>query len=83
MNDDINILLLWYSEFTHLDIGRFSYPIDNIIGGLIVFLYQKYSTRKKEKPKYFGINLICNKNYVAKDGKLKRILLNISLVIWI
>jgi len=63
LNDDINILLLWYSEFNHLDIGRFSYPIDNIIEGLIVFLYQKYSTRKKERPKYFGINLSLNYFY--------------------
>ena len=47
-NNCITILLLWYSGFVNLDIGRFSYPIDNIIGGLIVFLSQKYSTRKKE-----------------------------------
>ena len=75
-NSMINAFLHSYSGFTILDIGRFFFPLVNIIGGLIVFLYQKYSTRKKEKPKYFGINLIIrNKKYIPRDGKLKKILL--------
>ena len=34
------------------------YPFENILGGLVVYLYQYNSTRKKEKVKYFGIELL-------------------------
>ena len=59
--------------FNTLYICIYLYPIENIIGGLIVFLYQKYSIRKKEKTQYFGIKF--NKNKGARDGKFKKILL--------
>ena len=59
--------------FNTLYICIYLYPIENIIGGLVVFLYQKYSIRKKEKTQYFGIKF--NKNKDARDGKFKKILL--------
>ena len=62
-------------EFDSVYICIFLSPIGNIIGGLIVFLYQKYSLRKREKIKYFGIKLIHNKKNIAQDRKLKIILL--------
>ena len=51
------LLFSIFSRFDPLYICIFFYPFENIIGGLIVFLYQKYSVGKKEKAKYFGINL--------------------------
>ena len=62
-------------RFNPMYINLFINPIENIIGGLIVFLYQKYSTRNKGKAQYFGIKLIHNKKYIARDGKFKQILL--------
>ena len=50
------LLFSIFSRFDPLYICIFFYPFENIIGRLIVFLYQKYSVRKKEKAKYFGIN---------------------------
>ena len=55
--------------FNTLYICIYLYPIENIIGGLVVFLYQKYSIRKKEKTQYFGVKF--NKNKGASDGKFK------------
>ena len=74
-NNIISNLVHQFSGFIPSYIRLYLYPIQNIIGGLIIFLYQKYSTRKKEKPKYFGINLIHNKRYIARDRKFKKILL--------
>ena len=71
----LGILLPQISGFDPIYICIFFYPLENIIGGLVVFLYQKYSTRKKEKKQYFCIKLIHNKNEVARDGKFKKILL--------
>ena len=62
-------------RFNPMYINLFINPIENIIGGLIVFLYQRYSTRNKGKAQYFGIKLIHNKKYIARDGKFKQILL--------
>ena len=61
--------------FNTLYICIYLYPIENIIGGLVVFLYQKYSIRKKEKTQYFGIKFNNNKNKGESDGKFKIILL--------
>ena len=71
----LGILIPEISGFDPLYICIFFYPLENIIGGLVVFLYQKYSLSKKEKTQYFGIKLIHNKNEVARDGKVKKILL--------
>ena len=51
------------------------HPLESIIGGLIVFLYQKNSMNKKEEIKYFGIKIIHNKKNVTSDGKFKKLLL--------
>ena len=51
------------------------FPFENIIGGLAVFLYQKHSTRKKEKYKYFGVKIYDDKKKVVSDRKWKKILL--------
>ena len=51
------------------------YPLENIIGGLIVFLYQHNSVKKKEGIKYFGIVLIDDKKTKLIDGKFKKIVL--------
>ena len=64
-----------YHDLILFIFAYFFYPLENIIGGLVVFIYQKYSIRKKEKTQYFGIKLIHNKNEVARDGKVKKILL--------
>ena len=45
-----------------------------IMGGLLIYLYQYNSKRKSKKTKYFGINLIYNKKR-AGDKKSKIVLL--------
>ena len=66
---------LFYTKFNFepIKICIYIYPLENIIGGLIVFLYQKNSVRKKEEIKYFG--LVHNKKKGITDGIFKRILL--------
>ena len=44
--------------------------LGEIMGGLLIYLYQYNSERKKKEIKYFGLDLIHNKNK-AKDSKLK------------
>jgi len=69
----LGVLIPNITGFNPLYINIFLYPLENIIGGLVVFLYQKYSIRKKKKTQYFVIKF--NKNEVARDGKFKKILL--------
>ena len=51
------------------------FPFENIIGGLIVFLYQRHSINKKEKYKYLGVKIFDSKKKVISDRKWKKILL--------
>ena len=51
------------------------FPVENIIGGLVVFLYQWYSIKKQEKFNYFGVELLDNHKKVINDGICKKILL--------
>ena len=51
------------------------FPVENIIGGLVVFLYQRYSIKKHEKYKYFGIELLDDHKKIINDGICKKILL--------
>ena len=64
---------LFYTKFNFepIKICIYIYPLENIIGGLIVFLYQKNSVRKKEEIKYFGLNLVHNKKKVLLMEYLK------------
>ena len=48
-------------EFNPLYACIYLYLLENILGGLVVYLYHYGSARKKEKIKYFGIELIYNK----------------------
>ena len=75
---DYNFLAnLIYSifSFNPLYICIFLYPLENIIGGLIIYLYQKNLIRKKKEIKYFGIKSFLIKKKNAKDGKFKKIIL--------
>ena len=75
---DYNILgALIYSlfSFNPLYICIFLFPLENIIGGLIIYLYQKNSIRKKKEIKYFGIKLIFKKKKKTRDGMFKKIIL--------
>ena len=58
------------SEFIFLYLMVFG----EIMGGLLIYLYQYNSKRKSKKTKYFGINLIYNKKR-AGDKKSKIVLL--------
>ena len=58
------------SEFIFLYLMVFG----EIMGGLLIYLYQYNSKRKSKKTKYFGINLIYNKKR-AGDKKSKIALL--------
>ena len=51
------------------------FPVENIIGGLVVFIYQKHSIKKHEQFKYLGVELLDNHKNVINDGKCKKILL--------
>ena len=56
--------------------SSFTYPllsiVGNIIGGLIVYLCQYHFLKRNKQVKYFGINLITNKNQLrTKDNKIK------------
>ena len=48
--------------------------LGEIMGGLLIFLYQYNSKRKRKEIKYFGLNLIYYKN-IARDGNFKKALL--------
>ena len=48
------------------------YPLENIIGGLIVYIYQKNSVRKNEEIEFFGLDLIYNKNKLLLMGNVKK-----------
>ena len=66
---DYNFLAnLIYSifSFNPLYICIFLYPLENIIGGLIIYLYQKNLIRKKKEIKYFGI-----KSFLIKKPKME------------
>ena len=54
----LSIIFYWYFQYYPISACIYIYPFENIIGGLIVFLYQRNSIKKKEKIKYFGLNLI-------------------------
>ena len=49
------------------------FPVENIIGGLVVFIYQKHSIKKHEQFKYLGVELLDNHKNVINDGKCKKI----------
>ena len=50
--------------------------LGQIFGGLTVFIYQKKTSQKKEKDKYFGFSLIYNKHQLKfVDSQFKVILL--------
>ena len=48
--------------------------LGEIMGGLLIYLYQYHSAIKKKEIKYFGIDLIYNQKRTG-DGTLKRLLL--------
>ena len=48
--------------------------LGEIMRGLLIFLYQYNSKRKRKEIKYFGLNLIYYKN-IARDGNFKKALL--------
>ena len=68
-----NVILSQFA-FDPLLICIYIYPLENIIGGLIVYLYQQNSVKKNHKVKYFGLDIYHQKNVVT-DGKCKKILL--------
>ena len=68
-----NVILSQFA-FDPLLICIYIYPLENIIGGLIVYLYQQNSVKKNHKVKYFGLDIYHQKNVVI-DGKCKKILL--------
>ena len=56
--------------------STFTYPlltiVGKIIGGLIVYIWQYHFLKRNKQVKYFGINLITNKNQLrSKDNKTK------------
>ena len=62
-------------DFNPIYVCIYIYPLENIIGGLIVYIYQKNSVRKNEEIEFFGLDLIYNKKKVVIDGKCKKIFL--------
>ena len=68
-----NVILSQFA-FDPLLICIYIYPLENIIGGLTVYLYQQNSVKKNHKVKYFGLDIYHQKNVVI-DGKCKKILL--------
>ena len=68
-----NVILSQFA-FDPLLICIYIYPLENIIGGLIVYLYQQNSVKKNHEVKYFGLDIYHKKNVVI-DGKCKKILL--------
>ena len=71
----IGNIILYKFEFNPLYACIYLHPLESIVGGLIVFLYQKNSMKKKEEIKYFGIKIIHNKKNIISDGKFKKLLL--------
>ena len=71
----IGTIIFAQFEFNPIFACILLFPVENIIGGLIVFLYQKYSIKKRDKFKYFGVELLDSEKKVINDGICKRILL--------
>ena len=55
-----------------LFVYAYIYPLENIIGGLIVYIYQKNSVRKNEEIEFFGLDLIYNKKKLLLMGNVKK-----------
>ena len=68
---------VFYSQFDFnpIKICIYIYPLENIIGGLIVFLYQRNSVKKNQEIKYFGLDIYHNQKNIVIDGMFKKILL--------
>ena len=68
---------IFYSQFNFnpIYVSIYIYPLENIIGGLIVYFYQRNSVKKNGQSKYFGFELVQNQKKVVTDGKFKKILL--------
>jgi len=68
---------IFYTKFIlePIKICIYLYPVENIIGGIIVYLYQRNSVKKKEEIKYFGLDLVHNHKNVVNDGIFKKIIL--------
>ena len=63
-------------EFKLILLLNYMASLGKIIGGLIIYVYQIMTWRKKEKVKYFGIKLIYKRNKIkANDSIIKIILL--------
>ena len=71
----IGTLIYFCFKFNPIYVCIYVYPLENIIGGLIVYLYQLNSVKKNGETKYFGIDIIHDKKNNRFDGKCKKILL--------
>ena len=71
----IGTIIYIYFRFNPIYACIYLYPFENIIGGLIVYLYQRNSVKKNGGIKYFGIDINHDKKSKIIDGKCKKILL--------
>ena len=62
----LGIIFYSYFHFNPISICIYINPFENIIGGLIVFLYQRNSVKKNKEIKYFGLDLIFNSSKSKK-----------------
>ena len=70
---EIKIIIKENFDITLTYIYLYLMILGEIMGGLLIFLYQYNSKRKRKEIKYFGLNLIYYKN-IARDGNFKKAL---------
>ena len=72
--EKISIGTTFHSFFNFYPFLEFFYLMSfgNIFGGLLIYLYQNNSLKKKEKFKFFGINLIHTKKKLVMMENLKK-----------
>ena len=76
VNYIVDITLAVVFEFEHFYIDLYAISIGNIVGGFVIFLYQRNTVKKNEKVKYFALNLMQKKKKKSVVvGKFKQIVL--------
>ena len=76
VNYIVDITLAVVFEFEHFYIDLYAISIGNIVGGFVIFLYQRNTVKKNEKVKYFALNLMQKKKKKSIIvGKFKQIVL--------
>ena len=68
----IGTIIYIYFRFNPIYACIYFYPFENIIGGLIVYLYQRNSVKKNGEIKYFGIDINHDKKVILSMENVRK-----------